>query len=136
MARRFFAIEGDALDGHDYATAAVAAGAALLVVAEAKLPALGKLKAPMIVVDDVLAAMTRLGIASRERSHAQIIAVTGSVGKTTTKEALRHVLSEVGKVSCLRLHRLIIKLGRAPDACTHAAGHGLRRLRNGNEPCR
>ncbi|MGN7770417.1 UDP-N-acetylmuramoylalanyl-D-glutamyl-2,6-diaminopimelate--D-alanyl-D-alanine ligase [Phyllobacterium sp. 22552] len=94
----FFAIKGDALDGHDYATAAVAAGAALLVVAEAKLPALGKLKAPMIVVDDVLAAMTRLGIASRERSHAQIIAVTGSVGKTTTKEALRHVLSEVGKV--------------------------------------
>ncbi len=52
----FFAIKGDALDGHDYATAAVAAGAALLVVAEAKLPALGKLKAPMIVVDDVLAA--------------------------------------------------------------------------------
>ncbi|MEP7454659.1 UDP-N-acetylmuramoylalanyl-D-glutamyl-2,6-diaminopimelate--D-alanyl-D-alanine ligase [Phyllobacterium sp. SB3] len=94
----FFAIKGDALDGHDYATAAVAAGAALLVVAEAKLPALGKLKAPMIVVDDVLAAMTRLGLASRARSHAQIIAVTGSVGKTTTKEALRHVLSEVGKV--------------------------------------
>ena len=94
----FFAIKGDALDGHDYATAAVAAGAALLVVAEAKLPALGKLKAPMIVVDDVLAAMTRLGIASRERSHAQIIAVTGSVGKTTTKEALRHVLAKAGKV--------------------------------------
>ncbi|RCW86050.1 UDP-N-acetylmuramoylalanyl-D-glutamyl-2,6-diaminopimelate--D-alanyl-D-alanine ligase [Phyllobacterium bourgognense] len=94
----FFAIKGDALDGHDYATAAVAAGAALLVVAEAKLPALGKLKAPMIVVDDVLAALTRLGIASRERSHAQIVAVTGSVGKTTTKEALRHVLAQAGKV--------------------------------------
>ncbi|MCX8279606.1 UDP-N-acetylmuramoylalanyl-D-glutamyl-2,6-diaminopimelate--D-alanyl-D-alanine ligase [Phyllobacterium sp. 0TCS1.6C] len=94
----FFAIKGDALDGHDYATAAVAAGAALLVVAEAKLPALGKLKAPLIVVDDVLAALTRLGIASRERSHAQIIAVTGSVGKTTTKEALRHVLADCGKV--------------------------------------
>ncbi|MEK1853917.1 MAG: Mur ligase family protein, partial [Phyllobacterium sp.] len=94
----FFAIKGDALDGHDFATAAVAAGAALLVVSEAKLPALGKLKAPMIVVDDVLMAMTRLGVASRQRSHAQIIAVTGSVGKTTTKEALRHVLSNAGKV--------------------------------------
>ncbi|MEK1887587.1 MAG: UDP-N-acetylmuramoylalanyl-D-glutamyl-2,6-diaminopimelate--D-alanyl-D-alanine ligase [Phyllobacterium sp.] len=94
----FFAIKGDALDGHDFATAAVAAGAALLVVAEAKLPALGKLKAPMIVVDDVLAAMTRLGIASRERSHAQIIAVTGSVGKTTTKGALRHALANTGRV--------------------------------------
>ncbi|WP_264861972.1 Mur ligase family protein, partial [Klebsiella pneumoniae] len=51
-----------------------------------------------IVVDDVLAAMTRLGLAARERSHAQIIAVTGSVGKTTTKEALRHVLADSGKV--------------------------------------
>lgn len=94
----FFAIKGDALDGHDFATAAVAAGAALLVVAEVKLPALGKLKTPMIVVDDVLAAMTRLGLAARERSHAQIIVVTGSVGKTTTKEALRHVLADSGKV--------------------------------------
>lgn len=94
----FFAIKGDMFDGHDFATAAMAAGAGLLVVTEARLPALGKLQVPMIVVDDVLAALTRLGIASRARSKAQIIAVTGSVGKTTTKEALRHVLSDCGKV--------------------------------------
>lgn len=94
----FFAIKGDVFDGHDFATAAMAAGAGLLVVTEARLPALGKLQVPMIVVDDVLAALTRLGIASRARSKAQIIAVTGSVGKTTTKEALRHVLSDCGKV--------------------------------------
>ncbi len=94
----FFAIKGDVFDGHDFATAAMAAGAGLLVVTEARLPALGKLQVPMIVVDDVLAALTRLGLASRARSKAQIIAVTGSVGKTTTKEALRHVLSECGKV--------------------------------------
>jgi UDP-N-acetylmuramoyl-tripeptide--D-alanyl-D-alanine ligase len=92
----FFAIKGEAMDGHDFATAAVKAGAAVLVVAEAKLPALGRLTAPMIVVPDVLAALERLGIAARERSRARIVAVTGSVGKTTTKEALRHVLSAVG----------------------------------------
>jgi UDP-N-acetylmuramoyl-tripeptide--D-alanyl-D-alanine ligase len=94
----FFAIKGDVFDGHDFATAAMAAGAGLLVVTEARLPALGKMQVPMIVVDDVLAALTRLGLASRARSKAQIIAVTGSVGKTTTKEALRHVLSACGKV--------------------------------------
>ena len=94
----FFAIKGDVFDGHDFATAAMAAGAGLLVVTEARLPALGKMQVPMIVVDDVLAALTRLGLASRARSKAQIIAVTGSVGKTTTKEALRHVLSSCGKV--------------------------------------
>lgn len=94
----FFAIKGENFDGHDFATAATMAGAALIVVAESKLPALGKLTMPMIVVDDVLAGLGRLGIASRARSQAQIIAVTGSVGKTTTKEALRHVLSSVGKV--------------------------------------
>ena len=94
----FFAIKGDLYDGHDFATAAMAAGAGLLVVTEARLPALGKMQVPMIVVDDVLEALIRLGIASRARSKAQIIAVTGSVGKTTTKEALRHVLSGCGKV--------------------------------------
>jgi UDP-N-acetylmuramoyl-tripeptide--D-alanyl-D-alanine ligase len=49
-------------------------------------------------VPDVLKALESLGIASRERSRAQIIAVTGSAGKTTTKEALRHVLSACGNV--------------------------------------
>lgn len=82
----FFAIKGDLFDGHDFATAAMAAGAGLLVVNESRLPALGNLKVPMIVVEDVLEALTKLGIASRERSTAQIIAVTGSVGKTTTRK--------------------------------------------------
>ncbi len=94
----FFAIKGDQFDGHDFATAAMAAGAGLLVVAEHRLPAFGNIKAPLVVVEDVLEALTRLGLAARARSKAQIIAVTGSVGKTTTKEALRHVLSEAGKV--------------------------------------
>jgi UDP-N-acetylmuramoyl-tripeptide--D-alanyl-D-alanine ligase len=49
-------------------------------------------------VPDVLKGLEALGAASRARSHAQIIAVTGSAGKTTTKEALRHVLMACGKV--------------------------------------
>ncbi|MFP3544568.1 UDP-N-acetylmuramoylalanyl-D-glutamyl-2,6-diaminopimelate--D-alanyl-D-alanine ligase [Rhizobium sp. SIMBA_035] len=94
----FFAIKGDRVDGHDYASMAMANGASLLVVSEARLAGLGRLTVPMIVVEDVLAALERLAIASRQRSRAQIIAVTGSVGKTTTKEMLRHVLSPSGKV--------------------------------------
>lgn len=94
----FFAIKGDRVDGHDYASMAMANGAALLVVSEARLPAMGRLTVPMIVVEDVLAALVKLGIAARARSRAQIIAVTGSVGKTTTKEMLRQVLAPSGKV--------------------------------------
>ena len=94
----FFAIKGETLDGHDFASAAMAAGAGVLVVAEGKLPALGRVNAPMIVVPDVLQALEKTGIAARARSQAKIIAVTGSVGKTSTKEALRHGLSAVGKV--------------------------------------
>ncbi|MDI7863782.1 UDP-N-acetylmuramoylalanyl-D-glutamyl-2,6-diaminopimelate--D-alanyl-D-alanine ligase [Rhizobiaceae bacterium n13] len=94
----FFAIKGDRVDGHDYASYAMANGAALLVVAEAKLPALGRLTVPMIVVEDVLAALRRLGSAARARSGAKIVAVTGSVGKTTTKEMLRAVLSPSGSL--------------------------------------
>ncbi|CCF19875.1 UDP-N-acetylmuramoyl-tripeptide--D-alanyl-D-alanine ligase [Pseudorhizobium banfieldiae] len=94
----FFAIKGDRVDGHDFASIAVANGASLIVVSEAKLPAMGRLTIPMIVVEDVLTALGKLGIASRQRSRAQIVAVTGSVGKTTTKEMLRHVLSPFGTV--------------------------------------
>lgn len=94
----FFAIKGDRVDGHDYASFAMANGASLLVVSENKLPALGRLTVPMIVVEDVLGALVRLGQAARARTRARIIAVTGSVGKTTTKEMLRTVLSPSGSV--------------------------------------
>ncbi len=94
----FFAIKGENFDGHNFATAAAAAGASVLVISENKLPALGRLNLPMMVVSDVLDALGRLGAAARARSKAKIIAVTGSAGKTTTKEALRHVLEASGKV--------------------------------------
>ena len=62
------------------------------------MPALGRLTAPKIVVPDVLQGLERAGIAARARTRAKIIAVTGSAGKTSTKEALRQALGAVGKV--------------------------------------
>ena len=94
----FFAIKGDNFDGHDFLPAALRAGAGFAVVDENRLVSLGGLKIPLIVVRDVLEAMTHLGLASRARSKAQIIAVTGSVGKTSVKEMLRTVLSVSGEV--------------------------------------
>ncbi|MGB3813387.1 MAG: UDP-N-acetylmuramoylalanyl-D-glutamyl-2,6-diaminopimelate--D-alanyl-D-alanine ligase [Shinella sp.] len=94
----FFAIKGDRVDGHDFASFAIANGAGLLVVSEGKLPALGRLVTPMIVVPDVLQALVDLGCAARDRTAARIIAVTGSVGKTTTKEMLRQALAPSGSV--------------------------------------
>ncbi|WAP69220.1 UDP-N-acetylmuramoylalanyl-D-glutamyl-2,6-diaminopimelate--D-alanyl-D-alanine ligase [Jiella pelagia] len=94
----FFAIKGERFDGHDFLSTAQRGGAGIAVVAEQKLPALGRVQIPMLVVDDVLKALSRLAEAARARSKAKIVAVTGSVGKTTTKEALRHGLSAVGSV--------------------------------------
>lgn len=94
----FFAIKGDNTDGHDFTTAAAAAGASVLVIDERKLPALGRLTVPLMVVQDVLKAMEMLGRAARARTGAKIIAVTGSAGKTTTKDALAHVLGSCGAV--------------------------------------
>ncbi len=92
----FFAIRGDRFDGHDYVGKAAAQGAAVAVVAEDRLAALGRLTIPLVVVSDVLGALEALGRAARARSQAGIAAVTGSVGKTTTKEMLARALGATG----------------------------------------
>ncbi|MGB7288214.1 MAG: UDP-N-acetylmuramoyl-tripeptide--D-alanyl-D-alanine ligase, partial [Salaquimonas sp.] len=94
----YFAIKGDTMDGHDFVSAAMKAGASMAIVAEEKLVSFGGMKLPLIVVRDVLEAMRQLGMAARARTKARIIAVTGSVGKTTTKEMLRTVLAASGSV--------------------------------------
>ena len=91
----FFAIKGPSSDGHDYAGAAFEKGAFAAVVDEAHAEALRPL-GPLYVVSDVLLALERLGVAARARSPARIVAVTGSAGKTSTKEALRLVLTQAG----------------------------------------
>ncbi len=96
----FFAIRGDVRDGHDFVAQALGNGAGAAVVSEGRaedLTAAGPVLAvPGEGADPVLTAMERIGRAARARSHAQVVAVTGSVGKTGTKEALRHVLSGQG----------------------------------------
>lgn len=91
----FFAITGDRLDGHDYVTAALEAGAALAVVAEARLSAFSD-HGTKLVVPDVMDALGAIARAARARTAAKVVAVTGSVGKTGTKEALRRALGAVG----------------------------------------
>jgi UDP-N-acetylmuramoyl-tripeptide--D-alanyl-D-alanine ligase len=95
----YFAIKGDVHDGHDFAAAALKAGGGLAVVARDRVDslrgALGE-DARLIAVDDVLAALRDLAAAARARSTAKIIAVTGSVGKTSTKEALALALGANG----------------------------------------
>jgi len=91
----YFAIKGDVHDGHDFVAAALKAGAALAVVEAAQRDRFAS-DAPLLVVDDVLAGLVALAYAARARLHAQVIAITGSVGKTSTKEALRRVLDAQG----------------------------------------
>ena len=92
----FFAIEGENRDGHAFVPAALEARAGLAVVAEQKHDNMPD-GAPLIVVGDVLEGLRDLARAARTRSDAKIIGVTGSVGKTSTKEALRLALSPDGE---------------------------------------
>ncbi|HUR44087.1 MAG TPA: UDP-N-acetylmuramoylalanyl-D-glutamyl-2,6-diaminopimelate--D-alanyl-D-alanine ligase [Aestuariivirga sp.] len=92
----FVAIKGEKHDGHDFVAAAFHAGAGLAVVsrATATMRAAGPL---LVVAEDPLRGLENMGRAARARSLAQIAAVTGSVGKTSTKEMLRAALSASGK---------------------------------------
>ena len=86
----FVALKGPSFDGHEFAAEAIANGAAAVMVSEVP-PAL-EAGAPMLVVADTLRALEDLGRAARARGRARIIGVTGSVGKTSVKEALKLVL--------------------------------------------
>jgi UDP-N-acetylmuramoyl-tripeptide--D-alanyl-D-alanine ligase len=92
----FFAIQGDARDGHDFVDNALKAGAGLAVIARARRSQFAA-DAPLLIVDDVLEGLRNLARAARARFKGQVIAVTGSVGKTSTKEALRLALSADGE---------------------------------------
>ncbi len=85
----FIALRGPQHDGHDFVAAALAKRAAGLVD---HIPAGIPADARLLLVEDTMAALTALGRAARVRSHARIAAITGSVGKTGTKEALSLVL--------------------------------------------
>ena len=120
----FFAIKGDNRDGHEFVEAALAAGAGLAVVAADRRDRFPE-HAPLLVVADVLDGLRDLARAARARTQAKIIAVTGSVGKTSTKEALRLALGADGEthasVASYNNHWGVpLSLARCPDTARYA----------------
>ena len=90
----FVALKGDARDGHDFVSKALERGAAAAMVSrtETTWP-----REKLLIVADTLDGLRRLGRASRARSKAKIAAVTGSAGKTSTKETLKLALAQQGE---------------------------------------
>jgi UDP-N-acetylmuramoyl-tripeptide--D-alanyl-D-alanine ligase len=90
----FIALKGPRRDGHAFVADALRKGAAGALVSQ--MPYERPDNPALVMVADTAEALNALGRAGRARAAAQVIAITGSVGKTGTKEALRHVLSAQG----------------------------------------
>lgn len=90
----FIALKGDISDGHDYVAKAFEKGAVAAIVSKNINDVDIK---NILVVDDTLGALQKLARAARKRTSAKIFAITGSVGKTGTKELLQAVLSAYGQ---------------------------------------
>jgi UDP-N-acetylmuramoyl-tripeptide--D-alanyl-D-alanine ligase len=88
----FFAVKGERLDGHDYVAQALERGAAGAVVRRDQLQRFSE-KTGLLAVEDTLVALQTLATAVRKVWGKPLVGVTGSAGKTTTKEAIAHVLS-------------------------------------------
>jgi UDP-N-acetylmuramoyl-tripeptide--D-alanyl-D-alanine ligase len=89
----FFAVKGERLDGHDFVLQALGKGTVAAVVRKdqlARFPA----KRGLVAVDDTLVALQTVGTAVRRLWAKPLVGITGSTGKTTTKEAIAHVLSQ------------------------------------------
>jgi UDP-N-acetylmuramoyl-tripeptide--D-alanyl-D-alanine ligase len=90
----FVALAGPTHDGHDHVGAALANGAVAALVH--KIPAGLPADAPLLLVEDTMTGLVALARAARARSNARVVAVTGSVGKTGTKEMLKLALEAAG----------------------------------------
>ncbi|HXM67347.1 MAG TPA: UDP-N-acetylmuramoyl-tripeptide--D-alanyl-D-alanine ligase [Candidatus Acidoferrum sp.] len=88
----FFAVKGERLDGHDFVQQALEKGAVAAVVGKEQLGRYAN-KARLLAVEDTLVALQTLAKAVRKLWGKTLVGVTGSAGKTTTKEAIAHVLS-------------------------------------------
>jgi UDP-N-acetylmuramoyl-tripeptide--D-alanyl-D-alanine ligase len=95
----FVALPGDNFDGHNFVDEAIAKGAAAVLVEESKVRASYPGDAAVLAVRSAVAGLGDLASACRAKFTVPFIAITGSNGKTTTKEMTAHVLSGVGKVS-------------------------------------
>ncbi len=92
----FIALRGPNFDGHDFVAEALSDGAVAAVADRIPIGVSGGV--PVVIVDNTLKAMGEMAAYARRRSQAKIIAITGSVGKTGIKEALKSVLGEQGQV--------------------------------------
>ena len=88
----FFAVRGERLDGHDFVERALHAGAAGAVIAIDQTDRFAE-SGKVLIVKDTLVALQRLGAAVRRLWGKRLVGVTGSAGKTTTKDVIAHVLS-------------------------------------------
>jgi len=90
----FFAVRGERHDGHDFVAAAIERGAVAAVVSRARVATLPDtaLAAPLLITEDPLVALQALAAHVRRQWGKRVIAVTGSAGKTTTKEAIAAAL--------------------------------------------
>src|SRR5579863_6092748 len=88
----FFAVKGERLDGHDFVTAALEKGALAAVVRKDQMHRYAS-GDRLLAVDDTLVALQTLATAVRKLWGKPLVGVTGSAGKTTTKEAIAHVLA-------------------------------------------
>jgi UDP-N-acetylmuramoyl-tripeptide--D-alanyl-D-alanine ligase len=93
----FVALKGENRDGHAFVGSALQKGAGAALISDP--PAELNQNVPLLLVEDTLHGLEALGRAARARGSARIVAVTGSAGKTTTKEMLRLALSSQGKVA-------------------------------------
>ena len=93
----FIAVRGDRYDAHDFLEDAFAAGAPAAMVG--RIPQDHGDGHPLLIVDDTYAGLRRLARAARRRTKAKVIGITGSVGKTSTKEALAAALAPSGAVT-------------------------------------
>lgn len=88
----FFAVKGERLDGHDFVAQALERGAAAAVVRADRLASFPS-RVRLIAVEDTLAALQQLAAAVRRAWGKPVVGITGSAGKTTTKEAIAHLLA-------------------------------------------
>jgi UDP-N-acetylmuramoyl-tripeptide--D-alanyl-D-alanine ligase len=88
----FFAIKGERMDGHNFVDAALKAGAVAAVIASDYAPHFAG-ESRVMVVEDTLVALQRLGAAVRRLWGKRLVGVTGSAGKTTTKDIIAHILA-------------------------------------------
>ena len=95
----FIAIKGEKFDGHNFVNEAIKNGASIVIINEKKLSELGNISIPVMTVRDTVFALGEIAKTWRNKLNTKIIGITGSAGKTTTKEMLAAILGANFKIN-------------------------------------